>query len=242
MRRLWIGTSGWSYPHWEGCFYPETVKRDEWLAYYAQRLASVEINASFYRLPTEETLRSWTREVPAEFRFAFKASRYLTHMKKLKSAPQSLRRMFESAGHLGTQLGPILFQLPPRWHVNLPRLLAFLGELPRNHRYAFELRDESWWRDEVFELLHEHGVAAVWFDLEHRRSPLVDTAPFRYVRWHGPARSAYTGRYGVNRLRGLARQAREWLATGQEVFIYFDNDEAGYAPADALALQHMLGH
>lgn len=240
MKRIWIGTSGWSYDHWRGAFYPDDLPRDEWLDYYAERLSSVEINASFYRLPAEDTLRDWARRVPKDFLFAFKASRYLTHMKKLKPTAEGRKRMFESAGALGAKLGPILFQLPPNWHANPERLDDFIAALPRRHRYAFEFRDESWWSEEVFEVLERNGAAAVWSDIERRRSPVVDTADFRYVRWHGPGESAYTGRYGHSRLQPLARRIEEWNAAGQEVFVYFDNDEAGYAPADALALQKML--
>lgn len=240
MSRILIGTSGWSYDHWRGAFYPGDLPHGQWLGYYAGHLASVEINASFYRLPSVDTLREWKRQVPAGFMFAFKASRYLTHMKKLRPAPEGLARMLACAEVLGSQLGPILFQLPPRWRANPERLDEFLGALPRGHRYAFELRDASWWCDDVYGILEHHAAAVVWFDMEKRRSPLADTASFRYVRWHGPGKEAYTGRYGRNRLRPLARRVREWRANGQDVYIYFDNDEAGYAPSDALALRDML--
>ncbi len=240
MSRIRIGTSGWSYAHWQGPFYPGELPRGEWLRYYAKQLSSVEINASFYRLPSADILHEWRRQVPRGFRFAFKASRYLTHMKKLRPAPGGLERMFACAKELGPQLGPILFQLPPRWHANPQRLDEFLAALPKRHRYAFELRDESWWCDAVYDILQRHGAAAVWFDMEQRRSPIVDTASFRYVRWHGPGEVAYTGRYGRNRLRPLTRHVRDWCGSGQDVYVYFDNDEAGYAPTDALALQDML--
>lgn len=240
MSRIRIGTSGWSYDHWRGAFYPGDMPHGQWLGYYAGCLASVEINASFYRLPSTNTLREWRHQVPRGFVFAFKASRYLTHMKKLRPAPEGLARMLACAEVLEQQLGPILFQLPPRWRANPERLDEFLDALPKGHRYAFELRDESWWRDDVYDILQRHDAATVWFDMEKRRPPIADTASFRYVRWHGPGEEAYTGRYGRNRLRPLARQAREWHANGQDVYIYFDNDEGGYAPADALALQDML--
>ena len=240
MSRILVGTSGWSYAHWRGAFYPPGVRHEAWLRYYAERLASVEINAGFYRLPAADTVRAWARQVPAGFVFAFKASRYLTHMKKLLPAPEGVARMLACAEALGPRLGPILFQLPPRWRANPGRLAEFLGALPGKHRYAFELRDESWWCDEVYDVLERHDAATVWFDMERRRSPLVDTASFRYVRWHGPGAEAYTGRYGRNRLRPLARHAREWCANGQDAYVYFDNDADGHAPADALALREML--
>lgn len=240
MGRAWIGTSGWSYGHWRGAFYPDGLARPQWLRYYATRLASVEINASFYRLPAATALRAWRRQVPRDFRFAFKASRYLTHMKKLRPAEDGVELMLERARILGRQLAPVLFQLPPHWHVDRERLAAFLQRLPGGLRYAFELRDETWWDDAVYETLRRYKAATVWFDLERTRSPVIDTAGFRYVRWHGPGAAAYTGRYGRSRLRPLARAVAAWLGAGQDVFVYFDNDEAGYAPADALALRAML--
>lgn len=241
MAQVRIGTSGWTYPHWRGNFYPTSLAQRGWLGYYAKRLNSVEINASFYRLPASGTLRDWVSAVPDDFVFAMKASRYLTHMRKLREAGEGLDRLMSAAETLGGRLGPILFQLPPHWHANPERLAAFVGALPRRHRYAFELRDSTWWCEEVFTVLRERGAALVWFDLERTRSPEVDCADFRYVRWHGPAEAAYRGRYGRNRLRPLARRADAWKKAGQDVYVYFDNDEAGYAAADALALREMLG-
>jgi uncharacterized protein YecE (DUF72 family) len=141
---------------------------------------------------------------------------------------------------LGPRLGPILFQLPPHWHADAGRLAAFLGSAPRGYRYAFEFRDESWWSDAIFAILERYGAAAVWSDFPRRRAPIVNTADFRYVRWHGPSEKPYTSCYGRNRLRPLARKIREWNAAGEEVFVYFDNDQAGYAPADAATLRAML--
>ena len=235
-----IGTSGWTYRHWRGRFYPCGLAQREWLRYYAAHFASVEIDSSFYRLPSAHTLSEWAAAVPAEFVFAFKASRYLTHMKKLKPAARSVHAMLARAEVLGARLGPILFQLPPNWHADPARLDAFLGRLPRGRRYAFEFRDPSWWCDTVSEVLHRHRAATVWSDIARRRAPVADTADFRYVRWHGPGAEPYTGRYGRNRLRPLARRLREWSAAGEDVYVYFDNDEAGYAAADARALAAML--
>lgn len=240
MNPVRIGTSGWSYSHWRGGFYEWGLAREQWLRYYASRFSSVEINASFYRLPAAETLRDWKTEVPRGFVFALKASRHLTHMKKLRPAPEALERLLACADVLGAGLGPILFQLPPRWHANPARLEEFLAALPSQYRYAVELRDESWWCEQVYRILDRYRVATVWFDLAKRRSPLIDTAPFRYVRWHGPGDAPYTGRYGGKRLRPLARNVRAWRKGGQDVYVYFDNDQAAYATADALTLRHML--
>lgn len=241
MGRMHIGTSGWNYRHWRGAFYPDNLRRADWLDYYARRFESVEINASFYRLPEKDTLRAWMRRVPGDFLFALKASRYLTHMKKLKPAPEGRQRLFAAARTLGRHLGPILFQLPPNWRANPPRLDEFISSLPSGGRYAFEFRDESWWCEEVYAVLEHHGAAAVWFDLEARRSALAETADFCYLRWHGPGEKAYTGRYGRKRLRALAKTIRGWSRSGQDVYVYFDNDAAGHAPGDALTLAALLG-
>ena len=160
-----IGTSGWHYPDWVGPFYPRGMKEAEFLPYYARRLSTVEINNTFYHLPTHETLIRWRDETPEDFLFTCKASRYLTHMKKLKDPKESIERFFESVTVLEHKLGPILFQLPPRWRMNVSRLEAFLIALPTGFRYAFEFRDASWFDEEIYQLLMAimpHSVCITW--------------------------------------------------------------------------------
>ena len=238
--KIHIGTSGWQYDHWRGSFYPEDLPQDEFLAYYSERFQTVEINSSFYRVPEKKILSRWRKTVPEGFIFGFKASRYITHMKKLKDPETSLSRMLEVVPALDGKLGPILFQLPPRWGFNPKRLYAFLDALPAKYRYALELRDPSWLNPGVYEALIETGVAFCIYELGGRRSPREITADFVYIRLHGPAEEPYKGRYSTQTLAGWAGAISAWLRQGREVFCYFDNDEAGHAAQDALRLQKML--
>lgn len=238
--RIRIGTSGWSYDHWQGGVYPRDLPADERLSFYLQRFDSVEINNSFYSLPARETLREWRDTVPADFLFAAKASRYITHMKKLKDPEESTRRFFSRISDLGDKLGPILFQLPPRWHFDAGRLAEFLDVLDRDHRFALEFRDHSWHTDETLQLLRDHGAAFCIFDLAGFTSPKELTADFTYLRLHGPD-GAYQGSYDDKALAGWAGALSSWTDMGTDVFCYFDNDENGYAARNALRLREMLG-
>jgi uncharacterized protein YecE (DUF72 family) len=236
-----IGTSGWQYSHWKGPFYPQELSMDDWLAYYAERFHTVEINNSFYQLPTKETLRQWRSKVPENFIFSFKASRFITHMKKLKDPESSLSRLLEVVSSLDGKLGPILFQLPPKWRFNPDRFFDFLESLPSEYRYAFELRDPSWLDHRAYEALTEVGAAFCIYELAGRMSPKEITADFVYIRLHGPENVPYMGQYATKTLAGWAGAISSWSAQGRDVFCYFDNDEAGYAAQDALRLQEMLG-
>lgn len=234
-----IGTSGWHYPHWRGTFYPRNLPPRVMLNYYAERFATVEINNSFYRLPAESTLRSWAEGTPAGFQFAVKASRYLTHMKKLKDPEPALGTFLARVEALGAKLGPILFQLPPNWHCDRDRLGTFLGALPVEHRYAFELRDPSWQTPAVYRLLAIHNVACCVYDLAGVQSPIELTTDFAYVRLHGPA-GPYQGSYSGEALARWAARLREWQTLLANVYVYFDNDEAGYAARNALELRALI--
>jgi len=239
--RIRVGTSGWHYRHWQGPFYPEDIKSRDMLGFYCGRLQTVEINNSFYHLPAKETFRLWRQVTPRHFLFAVKASRYITHMKKLKDPGQSLALFLSHVDELGGKLGPILFQLPPRWGRDPGRAREFLGALPEEHRYAFEFRDPSWFHREIYALLEQHNAAFCVFDLAGQESPRILTADFAYLRLHGPATLKYAGRYTRSELRDWLRSAKRWLTEGaREVFIYFDNDEAGYAALNALELQEMI--
>jgi len=235
----WIGTSGWSYPHWKGPFYPADLPDSRLLDYYSRHFHSVEINNSFYHLPSEEAVTGWRKGTPADFVFAAKASRYLTHMKKLKDPQASLATFFGRMTRLGGKLGPVLYQLPPRWHCNPARLADFLAALPADHRHAFEFRDESWINAEILALLRKHRAAFCIYDLAGYQSPLHVTANFVYLRLHGP-QGAYQGRYDGRTLTAWARKIRKWLEDDLDVYCYFDNDEAGYAVENARDLQERL--
>lgn len=235
--RVLIGTSGWVYPHWRGPFYPAELDEAQWLGYYASHLPSVEVNRSFYRLPTRAQFTAWRAQTPEGFVFAVKASRFITHMKKLSEPEHTLPPLLEAVAGLGEKLGPLLFQLPPRWRPDPGRLAAFLAALPQGTRVAFELRDPRWHSDAVLDLLRRHNAAFCIYDLAGFASPRAITADFVYLRLHGPG-AAYSGRYGHRALAGWA----QWLGaqTVTTAYVYFDNDEAGYAVQDALELQAML--
>lgn len=237
--RSWIGTCGWHYGHWSGRFYPAALRGGGFLAYYAGRFATVEINSAFYRLPAEETLAAWAGQTPAGFVFACKASRFITHMKKLKDPEAGLPVFLERMETLGGQLGPVLFQLPPRWRPNAERLAAFLQALPKGRRCAFELRDPRWHTPEILGLLEKHGCAFCLFELAGERSPVAVTADFVYIRLHGPG-AAYEGCYGDAALADWAARIAGWRADGLDVYCYFDNDEKAYAPANARTLIDQL--
>lgn len=237
--RIRVGASGWHYRSWVGPFYPHDAKPPQFLAHYTGRFDCVEVNNSFYRLPRRETVEGWAAQVPRDFLFAVKASRFLTHMKKLKDPDEPVRRMFSVLDGFGGKLGPILFQLPPGWRVNVERLAAFLAALPKGRRYAFEFRNESWLCDEVFETLRRAGAALVLYDFEGRQPPELVTADFVYVRLHGPA-GKYRGSYSDAALAAWRKRAESWRRQGRDVFVFFDNDEKGYAAADGLRLKSLL--
>ncbi len=234
-----IGTSGWRYPHWQGRFYPHDLPPAQWLSHYAQHFDSVEINNVFYRLPPAQTFHHWAEQTPPHFCFTVKASRYLTHQKKLKPAPQALERLLDRSRLLGDKLGPILFQLPPRWHTNPERLACFINQLPPGLRYAFEFRDPSWFNEAVYDILRAHDCAFCIYHLAGRQSPILHTAPWIYLRLHGPD-GPYQGRYGREGLRPWAERIQEWASAGQAVYCYFDNDQNAHAVEDALTLKDLL--
>ncbi|HEY3351658.1 MAG TPA: DUF72 domain-containing protein [Polyangia bacterium] len=234
-----VGTSGWHYPHWRGPFYPPDLPVAQLLAFYAARFDTVEVNNFFYRLPTLKAVDAWRDGTPPGFLFAIKGSRFLTHMKKLKDPAEGLGRMLPVCEELGQKLGPILFQLPPRWGKDAGRLDEFLAALPRTHRYAFELRDPSWHASDVLAVLRRHAAAFCQWELAGVQSPLEITADIAYVRLHGPG-GPYQGSYSRGRLATWAKRIRAWERELRGIYIYFDNDQAGYAAHDAQALRRML--
>ena len=234
-----IGTSGWHYKHWLGPFYPTDLRPKEMLAWYVDQFDTVELNNSFYHLPSQETFAVWRRTTPASFCFAVKGSRYITHRKKLNDPVPSIARFMESVDALGEKLGPILFQLPPRWSCNVPRLNAFLEALPSSHRYTFEFRDPSWHQPMVYRALGRYNAAFCLYELDGFEAPYQLTADFVYVRLHGPGRK-YQGDYTHKQLRDWARRIARWQTELKAVYVYFDNDQAGYAAKNAAELKSML--
>ena len=240
MATSWIGTSGWSYENWNGPFYPPGLKRTGWLAHYSTHLRSVEINNSFYHLPRQSMLAGWVDLTPPGFLFAVKAWRAITHYRHLANCADRLAVFLDRIDGLGDKCGPVLFQLPPRWQVDLERLAAFLAMLPEGRRFAMEFRDPSWHCEAVYELLRGGNVAFCPFELADLTAPRIVTADFVYVRLHG-RRAPYRGAYADAELAGWA----DWLAAnmseGRDIHIYFDNtDEADHAVRDAQRLCALL--
>ena len=233
-----VGTSGWNYPHWKGPFYPDDLPDRDLLAFYRQRFDTVEINNSFYRLPSEKTLQNWRETAGSSFTFAVKASRYITHMKKLKDPEEPLDNFLKRIDTLGDTLGPVLFQLPPQWNCNPGRLRAFLEALPDGYRWVFEFRDESWWNDEVYALLRRHNAAFCFYELAGQEAPRVITADFVYVRLHGPGEK-YQGSYDTDTLSGWIGAFHAWAGKARQIYCYFDNDENAWAAQNALRMKDM---
>ncbi len=209
------------------------------LTWYRERFDTVELNNSFYRLPTEAALKTWRDSTPDAFRFAAKGSRFLTHMKKLKDPAAGLEKFFARIELLGDKLGPILFQLPPHFEVNLPRLEGFLEALPRHLRYAFEFRDTSWNNAQVFHLLRRYMAAYCTYHLAGYQSPIEITTDITYVRLHGPG-GKYQGSYDDDVIANWARRINEWKRDLNAVYVYFDNDDCGYAAQNALRLRQLV--
>lgn len=232
-----IGTSGWHYKHWIGRYYPATLKPAEMLAWYLRDFDTVELNNTFYHLPKESSFDNWRESVPSTFRFAVKGSRFITHMIKLKDPERGLDNFLPRAERLGRRLGPILWQLPPRWNVNLERLELFLRALPRKHRYVFELRNATWMTDAVFELLHRYNAAFCIYELAGYHTPFELTANWTYIRLHGPTSSKYQGSYTDRQLDAWAERIEGWRRKLDRVYVYFDNDDSAYAVDNALTLK-----
>ena len=235
-----IGCSGWVYRHWKGGFYPEGLAQKRWFAHYADAFDTVEINASFYRVPLAQTFDGWREKAPPGFRYAVKANRFLTHMKKLLDCEQPLAEFIALARRLGPTLGPILYQLPPSLHLDLPRLDAFLQRLPTDLEHVVEFRHSSWYVPEALDLLDRHGAGFVAHDLVGLVSPSWASGRTAYVRFHGTG-GKYHGRYSEAQIGDWARWLLEQRAAGRTAWAYFNNDIGGDAIEDALALKKQLG-
>jgi uncharacterized protein YecE (DUF72 family) len=241
-----IGTSGWTYDHWLGRFYPAEAprqasgkgKRESRLRQYARTFRSVEINASFYKLPTPRAMESWLADTPDDFVFTAKASRFITHRKRLRDPEIHIPIFFGRIAALAPKLGAVLVQLPGSFRADLSRLAAFCDRLPPG-RCAFELRHDSWWTDETWAFLRARNLAFCLFHLAGRETPCLTTADFAYVRLHGPG-AAYQGSYDDATLACWADRIAGWRGQGIDAFVYFDNDEKAHAAEDARRLQQLM--
>ena len=238
---IWIGTSGWSYDHWDGVLFEAGTPADEQLAAYADSFDTVEVDNTFYQLPDEGTLEAWEETAPDGFQFAIQASRYITHMKKLKDVDESVGELLDRVELLGDKLGPILFQCPPNWNRDAERLAAFLDVLPRGHEYAFEFRDPSWFHDEIYELLRANDAACCIYDMEGETAPLEIITDLIYVRLHKPEGDDNWD-YSPQALTAWADRFVEWAGDGHEVFCYFNNDRDGAAVRNADLMYELLEH
>jgi uncharacterized protein YecE (DUF72 family) len=236
----YIGTSGWHYEDWQNRFYPKELPKNRWLEFYASLFPTVEINYSFYRLPAENSFASWHAETPAGFIFAVKASRFITHIKRLKNTGEALDKFTARVKILKEKLGPLLFQLPPNMHRNDETLAAFTSGLPQGYKYVIEFRHGSWFTGEVYKILQEHNVGMCVFTMPDFDSPLISTADFAYIRFHG-SDSLYASSYTDTELSAWSEKITRLGRNLKEVFIYFNNDVSGFALNNAITLQTLLG-
>jgi uncharacterized protein YecE (DUF72 family) len=240
---IWIGTSGWVYKEWAGHFYPKGWPKKDEFSYYVRHFPTVEINATFYRLPTLKMVRGWRERAPNGFLFAVKGSRYLTHIRRLKDTGPGLRKYFNRLKPLDDRTGPILWQLPPNFGLtddNLRRLTRFLKKLPRPYRHAVEFRHPSWIKDSTFELLREHQAANVWISSMKMPADATITADFVYLRFHGLEDGAYHD-YTTAELEPWAKQLKRAADSGLPCYVYFNNDLNTRAPLNAEALMALAG-
>jgi len=238
---IWVGTSGWVYRHWIGRYYPPELPTSDWLAFYAREFPTVEINRSYYRLPTRDQFAAWADQTPPApgFVFAVKASRYITHMKKLRDVDEAVPRLAAAAGGLGDRLGPILYQLPPRWRADPPRLARFVAGLPSGQAASFEFRDPSWYGDAVLRVLADAGCVLAFAVGGTLTTPpdVPAVGPFRYVRFHHG--SGGIG-FADEELAPWAERLAAEAAAGRAAYAYFNNDPDGHALDDARRFRAML--
>jgi len=240
MARVLIGTSGWHYDSWRGPFFPKGLPINTQLQYYASQFSTAELNGVFYRTPTPEAVKSWREQTGKDFVFAWKASKFITHWKRLsQNSVNSLELLENRLSLLGDKAGPILFQLPPHFEADADRLASFFKLLSKKRRYSFEFRHPSWYTPRILRLLAEQNISLCISDHHDAPAPWKRTADFVYVRGHGPS-GHYKGRYGPHTLADWARRIKSWKKQGCAVFVYFDNDQKSAAPADALRLKSLI--
>jgi len=239
VRKLFIGTSGYSYDDWVDEFYPLDIASNQRLNYYAEHFNTVEINNSFYNLPTKKTFQNWSDSVGGDFVFAIKANRYITHMKNLMVNREPIDRLLERTQPLGSKLGPILFQLPPQWNVNIERLREFIQVLPGNYQFVFEFRNGSWYTEEIYNILKEDNLGFCIHDHQDASSPEMVTADFAYFRFHGPD-GYYQSKYSDEELENYKLRIMNYLEEGLSVYCYFNNDFQGFAIDNAKKLKSLL--
>jgi uncharacterized protein YecE (DUF72 family) len=232
-----VGTSGYHYNHWKGIFYPDDLSKSKWFSHYAQHFDTVELNNTFYRLPSAVVFDGWKGQAPAGFLYALKFNRYGSHWMRLKNPDATIGNFLNAAQRLEASLGPILVQLPPQWNVDAARLDSFLAAAPQNLRWAVEFRNPSWLCDEVYQILERHHAALCIHDMIQQH-PRVATSGWTYLRFHG---DHYAGTYSAQKLAAEAKWIKQQSARGLDVFVYFNNDAQGYAVRNAADLKRYAG-
>ena len=238
LPQIYIGTSGWIYDHWREEFYPKDCPKTKWLDFYARHYSTVELNASFYRLPKPQTFENWRKRTPDNFLWAVKANRYITHIKRIKDVEEPLERFFSSVESLKEKLGPILIQLPPSLSFDEAVFSSFCQQLKGNHLYALEVRHPSWAQERAIDILRDNNIALCVSD-SAGRYPYIeeDTATFIYIRLHG-SKKLYASEYSEKELQTYAGKIRDW---SKDTYLYFDNDYKGYAIKNAKRMKEILG-
>jgi len=231
--RVWVGTSGYNYPEWKGTFYPADLPATKMLRYYAEHFSTVEINATFYRMPNAKMVGGWAAATPEDFTFVLKAPKRITHDARLRDVDEPLRYFCDTARALGPKLGPLLFQLPPNFKKDLGRVGDLLVLLPPGLRCAFEFRHDSWFADDVYELLRSRNAACCIADTDKATTPVIATADFGYFRLRDEG-------YSEEHLRGWSQTVKRLGVVWRDAFIYFKHEESGTGPALARRLQALL--
>jgi uncharacterized protein YecE (DUF72 family) len=239
MPNYFIGTSGWHYDDWRGRFYPEELPKARWLEFYSGHFKTLELNNSFYHLPSEAAFNKWYSSSPPDFVFSVKVSRFITHIKRLKDSEEAIENFMSRARLLKEKLGPLLYQLPPGLHRDDARLDSFLEKLPRDLKHVFEFRHQSWFEEEVLDILRHYHAGFCVFDMPELKSPLLATAGFAYVRFHG-REGLYSSRYSDEEMADWAEKIRGLTEKLDSVYIYFNNDVSGYALENARTMRDYI--
>jgi uncharacterized protein YecE (DUF72 family) len=235
----YVGCSGWHYEHWRGLYYPEELPKPKWLSFYARQFTTVELNNSFYHLPSEKAFNTWRESTPEDFIFAVKVSRFITHIKRLRNLGSAIETFLGRAGLLKEKLGPLLYQLPPSIKRNDGLLQSFLSTLPPKYQHVIEFRHESWMDERVFDILRAHNAGLCVFDMPGLSCPLVATTDFAYVRFHG-SEGLYSSCYSAEQLADWAKRIARLGRKVKASYIYFNNDAEAFAVGNAMTLRNFL--
>ena len=237
--KYYVGCSGWHYEHWRGLYYPQALPKSKWLSFYARQFTTVELNNTFYRLPSDKAFTTWRESTPENFIFAVKVSRFITHIKRLRNLGATVENFLSRAAFLKEKLGPLLYQLPPSMKRNDELLQNFLSTLPSKYQHVIEFRHESWIDEAVFDILRRHNVGLCVFDMPGFSCPLVATSDFAYIRFHG-SEGPYSSSYSDEELTQWAQRIACLDQNVKASYSYFNNDADAFAIENAIALRNLL--